>query len=186
MHAPPLFYIHPPHDNHLRILIMAQEIERKFLVCGDYKHWAVQSHRICQGYLCADAERTVRVRIRDREGFLTIKGPSDASGISRFEWEQALPVGEAEALLALSMPGRIEKVRHVVEYGGHRFEVDEFMGENAGLTMAEVELSDAQEAVDLPPFIGTEVTGVARYYNSQLMRRPFARWSEEERSGRPI
>ena len=120
---------------------MAQEIERKFLVKDDsYRQLAKSSSRICQGYICSARGRTVRVRIRGEKGYLTIKGPSDAAGIGRYEWEKEIPLAEAEELMRLCEPGRIDKTRYLVEAGRHTWEVDEFYGENQGLVVAEVEL----------------------------------------------
>lgn len=155
---------------------MAQEIERKFLVEGDFKTEAYAQSRIIQGYISSARGRTVRVRIRDGKGYLTIKGASNASGTSRYEWEKELPLNEAEELMKLCELGIIDKTRYLVRSGEHTFEVDEFYGENAGLVVAEVELSSEDEVFAKPGFIGQEVTGDVRYYNSQLMKNPFASW----------
>ena len=156
---------------------MSQEIERKFLVKDDsYKALAYHSSRIAQGYICSMRGRTVRVRIRDYQGYLTIKGPSDASGLGRYEWEKEIPLHEAQELMKLCEPGMIDKTRYLVRSGNHVFEVDEFYGENEGLTVAEVELSSADEAYEKPAFIGEEVTGDVKYYNSFLMKNPFSKW----------
>lgn len=155
---------------------MPQEIERKFLVDGEYKSKAYASSRIVQGYICSARGRTVRIRIRDDKGYLTIKGPADASGISRYEWEKEIPLDEARDLMKICEPGAIDKTRYLVRSGRHVFEVDEFYGENEGLIIAEVELSSPDEPFEKPDFIGQEVTGDARYYNAQLMRHPFCRW----------
>lgn len=156
---------------------MAQEIERKFLVKDDsYKQLAYDSSRIQQGYICSARGRTVRVRIRAERGFLTIKGPSRDGGLSRYEWEKEIPLQEAEELMLLCEPGMIDKTRYLVQSGKHVFEVDEFYGENEGLVMAEVELASESEAFERPDFLGEEVTGDVRYYNSFLMRTPFTRW----------
>lgn len=156
---------------------MAQEIERKFLVKDDsYKALAYHSSRIAQGYICSMRGRTVRVRIRDDKGYLTIKGPSDASGLGRYEWEKEIPLHEAHELMKLCEPGMIDKTRYLVRSGKHIFEVDEFYGENEGLTLAEVELSSADEAYEKPDFIDKEVTGDVKYYNSFLMKHPFSKW----------
>ena len=156
---------------------MAQEIERKFLVKDDsYKALAYHSSRIAQGYICSMRGRTVRVRIRDDKGYLTIKGPSDASGLGRYEWEKEIPLHEAQELMKLCEPGMIDKTRYLVRSGSHVFEVDEFYGENEGLTIAEVELASADEAYEKPDFIGDEVTGDVKYYNSFLMKHPFSKW----------
>lgn len=155
---------------------MAQEIERKFLVAGDYKSQAFEQSRIVQGYISSARGRTVRVRIRDGRGFLTIKGASNASGTSRYEWEKELPLDEAEELMKLCEPGVIDKTRYLVRSGMHIFEVDEFYGENEGLVVAEVELQSEEEVFVKPDFIGKEVTGDVRYYNSQLMKKPYTTW----------
>ena len=153
-----------------------QEIERKFLVQGDYKSLAFSHSEIMQGYISSTPGRTVRVRIRDGRGYLTIKGPSDPSGLSRYEWEHELSLAEARELMALCEPGAIHKTRYLVHCGPHLIEVDEFHGQNAGLTLAEVELSSADESFTPPPFLGQEVTGDRRYYNSELMKHPYSTW----------
>lgn len=155
---------------------MAQEIERKFLVSGEFKPQAFAESRIVQGYICSAQGRTVRVRIRDGKGYLTIKGASNASGTSRYEWEKEILPGEAEELMKLCEPGVIDKTRYLVRCGRHVFEVDEFYGDNEGLVMAEVELDSEDEAFEKPSFIGEEVTGDRRYYNSQLMKKPYKTW----------
>ena len=150
---------------------MAQEIERKFLVIGEYKSLAFAKSRIVQGYISSARGRTVRIRIRDDKGYLTIKGASNASGTSRYEWEKELSLPEAEELMKLCEPGIIDKTRYL-----GIFEVDEFYGENEGLVVAEVELASEDEAFVKPDFIGEEVTGDIRYYNSQLMKKPYKMW----------
>lgn len=156
---------------------MGVEIERKFLVKGDYKSKAASSSRIMQGYLCRESGRTVRIRIRDDKGYITIKGPS-LDGVSRFEWEKEIPVQDAKELILLSIGPVIDKTRHLVPFDGHTFEVDEFHGDNEGLTMAEVELSDPDETFGKPEWLGEEVTGDRRYYNSNLTRNPFNTWEK--------
>lgn len=156
---------------------MAQEIERKFLVKDtSYRQLAFASSRICQGYISSARGRTVRVRIRDEKGYLTIKGPSNAAGTSRYEWEKEIPLSEAEELMLLCEPGMIDKTRYLVKSGTHTWEVDEFYGENQGLVVAEVELAAEEEEVLLPGFVGEEVTGQVKYYNSFLMKEPYGRW----------
>lgn len=157
---------------------MSQEIERKFLVSGDYKSQAFDQSRIVQGYISSARGRTVRVRIRDGKGYLTIKGASDASGISRYEWEKELSLAEAEELMKLCEPGVIDKTRYLVRSGKHIFEVDEFYGENEGLVMAEVELQSEDEPFVKPDFIADEVTADRRFYNSSLRRSPFSAWRD--------
>ena len=156
---------------------MALEIERKFLVKDDsYKRMAYHASRIAQGYICSSRGRTVRVRIRDDKGYLTIKGSSDQQGLGRYEWEKEIPLGEAQELMKLCEPGMIDKTRYLVRAGKHVFEVDEFYGENEGLTIAEVELESEDESYEKPDFVGDEVTGDVRYYNSFLMKKPFCSW----------
>lgn len=159
---------------------MAQEIERKFLVVGEYKHLAHTSYRLMQGYI-ASGRRTVRVRISDERAWLTIKGPSKNGGLSRYEWEKEIGKSEALELMELSEGALIDKRRYLVEYEGHTFEVDEFYGDNAGLTLAEVELKSEDEEFARPEWLGAEVTGIKRYYNSHLRAYPYKDWSEEER-----
>lgn len=156
---------------------MAQEIERKFLVRGDdFKKLAHLSTRIVQGYLSSIPERTVRVRIKGEKGYITIKGIGDASGASRFEWEREISVEDAEHLLAICEPGVIDKRRYLVQAGPHTFEVDEFYGDNEGLTVAEIELKAADEKFEKPSWLGEEVTGDTKYYNSMLMKHPYKKW----------
>ena len=155
---------------------MAQEIERKFLVSGEFKSLATKALTIKQGYLCANAGRTVRVRVRDNQGFLTIKGRSDAEGLSRFEWEKEISAQDAESLLLLCEPGIVDKTRYLVDFSGHTFEVDEFHGENQGLVMAELELVSEDEPYQRPEWLGEEVTGDRRYYNAYLSKHPFTTW----------
>lgn len=153
------------------------EIERKFLVTDDsYKALAYAHSRIRQGYICSGSGRTVRVRLRDDKAYLTIKGPSDAAGMSRYEFEKEITPDEGRHLFALCEPGAIDKVRWLVKSGRHTFEVDEFFGDNEGLVMAEVELQSETEAYEKPPFIGEEVTGDRRYYNAHLTKKPFKTW----------
>ena len=156
---------------------MAQEIERKFLVKdSSFKELAFSSSRIAQGYICSSRGRTVRVRIRDEKGYLTIKGPAGENGLSRYEWEKEIPLDEAQELMTLCEQGMIDKTRYLVQSGNHVFEVDEFYGENEGLVVAEVELSSENESFEKPDFIGEEVTGIAKYYNSFLMKFPYTKW----------
>ncbi len=158
---------------------MAQEIERKYLVLDNsFKHEAFSKSHIQQGYICSERGRTVRVRIRDSRAYITIKGPSTNNGLSRYEFEQEIPLADAEQLMQLCEPGIIDKTRWLVKSGDHTFEVDEFHGENDGLIVAEVELRDATDVVEIPHFIGKEVTGDRRYYNSQLRQHPFKSWSD--------
>lgn len=154
-----------------------QEIERKFLVTSArYKEEAIDATTIVQGFLNTAPERTVRVRIYGNKGFLTVKGKSSASGTTRFEWEKEISVKEAEQLMALCEEYSIEKVRYRVQVGNHIFEVDEFLGNNKGLTVAEIELQDENEPFKKSDWLGREVTGVAKYYNSQLSKTPYTLW----------
>ena len=155
---------------------MPREIERKFLVTGEYKSQAFAHSRIVQGYICSARGCTVRVRLRDGRGYLTIKGASDAAGMSRYEWEKEISREEAEELMKLCEEGVIDKTRYLVQSGKHVFEVDEFYGDNEGLVIAEVELASEDETFEKPDFIGQEVTGDIRYYNSQLMKHPYTQW----------
>lgn len=152
------------------------EIERKFLVHKkmDWKRLASSRSHIQQGYFAA--VNTVRIRIRDDRGYLTIKGPSHDGGLSRYEFEKEITLEEARQLMLLCEPGVIDKHRYLVPFGGHTFEVDEFHGDNEGLVMAEVELGSEDEAFEKPGFIGMEVTGNRHFYNSHLRRNPFRIW----------
>ena len=154
-----------------------EEIERKFLVTNtDFISESNSNNRIVQGYLNSDPSRTVRVRIKGEQGFLTIKGKGNASGTTRFEWEKEIDVAEAEALLLLCEKGIIDKIRYEILVGKHTFEVDVFSGENQGLIMAEVELSEENEFFEKPKWLGIEVTGDKRYFNSYLSENPFTTW----------
>jgi adenylate cyclase len=153
------------------------EIERKFLVTSDaFKQEAFTKKRITQGYLSSVPERTVRVRIKGDKGFLTIKGASNETGMSRFEWEKEIPVAEAKKLMLLCEKGVIDKTRFEVKIGKHLFEVDEFYGENKGLILAEIELNSETETFDRPEWLGKEVTNDNRYYNSYLSNNPYKNW----------
>ena len=158
---------------------MAIEIERKFLVKNDgFKKESVQEIRITQGYLSSVPERTVRVRIKGEKGFMTIKGIGNKSGASRFEWEKEILVKDTKDLLKICEPGIIDKTRYNVKSGKHIFEVDEFYGENEGLTVAEIELKSEDEKFDKPDWLGEEVTGDVKYFNSMLMKNPFSTWKK--------
>ena len=153
------------------------EIERKFLVkSDDYKSEASTKTRIVQGFLNTDPNRTVRVRIKGDLGFITVKGKSNETGTSRFEWEKEISVEEAESLLTLCEKGMLNKTRYEIAIGNHVYEVDEFYGENEGLTVAEIELNDENETFQKPAWLSTEVTGEVKYYNSQLSKNPFKNW----------
>ena len=153
------------------------EIERKFLVKNeDFKKEAYQSFHIKQGYLNSHPERTTRIRIKENKAFMTVKGKSSESGLSRFEWEKEIDLKDAEALLQLCEPGKIEKTRFLVKSGNHIFEVDEFYGENEGLIVAEVEMNSESDQILLPDWLANEVTGEQKYYNSALTQKPFKTW----------
>lgn len=153
------------------------EIERKFLVTSSaYQEQATSKERIVQGFLNTHPERTVRVRIKADSGFLTVKGKSNDAGTVRFEWEKEIPVAEAEQLMLICEPGVIDKMRYNVPVGQHVFEVDEFYGDNEGLVVAEVELREENENFKKPEWLGQEVTGEIKYYNSQLGKKPYRSW----------
>lgn len=154
-----------------------KEIERKFLVnSSDFMLYSKNENRIVQGYLNSNPARTVRVRIKGNKGFLTIKGIGNKSGTTRFEWEKEIFVAEAEALLLLCEKGIIDKIRYEIPVEKHIFEVDVFSGENEGLVIAEVELLDENETFEKPNWLGKEVTGDKKYYNSYLSEKPFKAW----------
>ncbi len=157
---------------------MAFEIERKFLVGAEFKNMATAVEHIRQGYICSKHGVTVRVRTCNEKGYLTIKGPSPDGGLSRYEFEKEITPAEAEELMKLCEPGLIDKNRYLVPAGKHVFEVDEFFGDNSGLIMAEVELSSPDEPFERPPFLGREVTGDKRFYNSHLRKMPFKLWKD--------
>lgn len=156
---------------------MAIEIERKFLVKGEFKSFAIEKIKIVQSYISSVAEHTVRVRIKGEKGFITIKGISSTTGVSRYEWEKEIPVSEVNELLELCEPGVIDKTRFIVpEPSGLKFEVDEFYGDNEGLIIAEIELPSEDHPFEKPNWLGEEVTGIAKYYNSRLTKKPFKNW----------
>ena len=154
------------------------EIERKFLVTGPFKDKAYDATRIQQGYIASGRGRTVRVRVRGDKGYLTIKGPSDRAGLARFEWEKEITVGDANELMRICEPGIIDKTRYLVKSpdGRHVWEVDEFLGENKGLVVAEIELKSEDQAFEKPDWIGEEVTLDKRYTNSNLALKPYSSW----------
>lgn len=156
---------------------MGIEIERKFLVEGDAWRVGASPSRIVQGFLSRDPERIVRVRLRDGEAFLTIKGKG--SGLARVEVEVAIPAEEARQLLPLCLPPLIEKTRHLVTWAGHLWEIDEFYGDNAGLVVAEVELATEDEIFERPPWLGQEVSEDFRYSNAALSERPWRDWKND-------
>ncbi len=154
------------------------EIERKFLVRSqNFKQEAFKKTRLVQGFLSTDKARTVRVRIKGENGYITVKGPSTDDGLSRFEWEKEIPKAEAEQLLKLCASTIIDKIRYEVRLGAHIFEIDEFLGDNEGLIVAEVELNSVDDQFESPQWLGVEVTGDIKYYNSQLSKAPYNTWN---------
>ncbi|HIX27670.1 MAG TPA: CYTH domain-containing protein [Candidatus Barnesiella excrementigallinarum] len=158
---------------------MGLEIERKFKVKDlSYRQNAVECKYYKQGYISTDKARTIRIRIAGDSAFLTIK--STNRGCTRQEFEYPIPLADAAEMLdTLCLPGIIEKKRYIYRYEGHTWEIDEFLGDNAGLVVAEIELKSESESFQLPPFIGSEVTGDPRYYNSSLSVKPYNTWSEK-------
>lgn len=152
------------------------EIERKYLVTNTDFLKDLTGKRITQGYLCTDPERTVRVRLKGAEGFITIKGISSHDGLSRYEWEKEIPLIQAKELLQLALPGVIDKTRYEVVVDLHTWEIDIFHGANKGLVLAEIELQSQTERFSIPKWIGKEVTGDHRYYNAYLSGQPFCEW----------
>lgn len=153
------------------------EIERKFLVVSDdFKSMAIRKYEICQGYLNSHPARTVRIRIKGESGFLTVKGKSNKTGTTRFEWETEISLLEARPLLSLCEKGTITKTRYEVEVGRHIYEVDVFSGDNEGLIIAELELRKENETFERPSWLGVEVTNDKRYYNAYLNKSPFKYW----------
>jgi len=156
---------------------MPTEIERKFLVTGDFKSHTIKKYTIRQGYLSSVPERSVRIRIKDNHAYLTIKGKSSADGTTRFEWEKEITLTDAQQLLTLCEKGIIEKARFIIPASNNLlFEVDEFYGENEGLVVAEIELPNKDLRFDKPEWLGKEITGDPRYYNAALSRHPFLLW----------
>jgi len=154
-----------------------QEIERKFLVKAHFKPFAIEKQAISQGFLSTDPERTVRIRTAGQRGFITVKGPGNATGTTRFEWEKEIPLSEASQLLNLCQASLIEKVRYRIPATETLFfEVDEFLGVNQGLVLAEIELPDEQTPFPIPHWLGEEVTGNPAYYNAVLSQHPFQNW----------
>lgn len=155
------------------------EIERKFLVVSTkFKEDAFKSSEIKQGYLNSHPARTTRIRIQDKMAFITIKGKSSKNGLSRFEWEKEIPTAEALELLKLCEPGVIEKIRYFVKSENFIFEIDEFSGDNKGLVVAEIELMSENDIFHTPDWLGEEVTGDLKYYNSKLSKNPFTNWKK--------
>ena len=157
------------------------EIERKFLVRSErFKNYSDKEERIVQGFLNTNPGRTVRIRIKGNKGYITVKGKSNETGLSRFEWEKEISVAEADSLLKIAEPGIIENLRYEVKSEKHTFEIDVFAGDNTGLIIAEVELQSEDEVFNKPDWLGAEVTGIAKYYNSQLSKNPFKLWSAQK------
>jgi CYTH domain-containing protein len=153
------------------------EIERKFLVVSEnYKKNILSKHSIRQGYLCVEPKRSVRIRIVDEKGYITVKGSASKDELSRFEWEKEISKEDANRLILLCESNIIEKTRSLIEYKGSTFEVDEFHSNNNGLIIAEIELKNKNQYFEKPPWIGKEVTGVKKYYNSQLTQIPYSKW----------
>jgi len=156
---------------------MPQETERKFLVNSDaYKASSFIVTRITQAYIATNPSATVRIRIYGEKAFVTIKGKGNESGTTRYEWEKEIPVEEAKELLQLSTSGVIDKIRYKVNYNGFIYEIDEFIGDNAGLVVAEIELNHEDDAFEKPVWLGQEVTGETKYYNAVLVEHPFNKW----------
>jgi len=156
---------------------MSIEIERKFLIKNDsYKSESFKSSNIKQGFLNSDKQRVVRIRIIDKIGFITVKGISSKDGTSRFEWEKEISMLEAINLLKLCEKNIIEKTRYFINKGNHIYEVDVFEGKNNGLVIAEIELTNKDEHFEKPNWLGVEVTGTSKYYNSELSKYPFLNW----------
>jgi len=153
------------------------EIERKFLVKNDsFKLESFKKEKIIQGFLSLVPERTVRIRIKGDLGFITVKGIGNRSGTTRFEWEKEISLKEATELLKICEPGIIDKTRYNIKSGEHTYEVDEFYGNNKGLKLAEIELTSEDETFNKPDWLGEEVTGNNKYYNSYLAEHPFKKW----------
>lgn len=153
------------------------EIERKFLVKSEeYKNSSFEKNEIAQGYLNSNPDRTVRVRVKGNQGYLTIKGKGNETGMSRLEWEKEIPVDEARTLMNICESGVITKIRYEIKFGNHVYEVDEFFGENEGLVIAEIELESEDEAFEKPDWLGEEVTNNEKYYNSYLSNYPYKNW----------
>lgn len=158
------------------------EIERKFLACGEFKAYAYHSERIKQAYLSIDPERSVRIRQKGNKAYITIKGKSDQAGLRRFEWEKEITINEASLLFKLSLPNsNIDKTRYYIKTNDNlEFEVDEFHEENEGLIIAEIELQNENQQFDKPMWLGKEVTGDNRYYNSALSQNPYIKWQQND------
>lgn len=153
------------------------EIERKFLVKNEsYKSESINKQLITQGYLSSDPKRTVRIRICEQNAYITIKGQTSESGTSRYEWEKEINIEDAKQLMLLCREGVVTKIRHLIPFKNHTFEVDEFLKDNSGLVIAEIELSNENEDFERPRWLGKEVTGIKKYYNSQLSQNAYVNW----------
>ena len=153
------------------------EIERKFLVKNEtYKSESIKKQLITQGYLSSDPKRSVRIRICEQNAYITIKGQTSKSGTSRYEWEKEINIEDAKQLMLLCREGVVTKIRHLIPFKNHTFEVDEFLKDNSGLVIAEIELSDENEDFERPRWLGKEVTGIKKYYNSQLSQNAYVNW----------
>ena len=161
----------------IQIKNMSIEIERKFLVDSfDFRKESFQKIAIKQGFLNSNKCRVVRIRIVDHIGYITVKGKSFDKGTSRFEWEKEISKPEAEKLLLLCETEPIEKNRYLIKSGNHTIEIDEFLGNNKGLCIAEIELKDKDEVYNKPQWLGKEVTGKKKYYNTKLSKHPYTTW----------
>lgn len=153
------------------------EIERKFLVKNKtYKSESIKKQLITQGYLSSDPKRSVRIRICEQNAYITIKGQTSESGTSRYEWEKEINIEDAKQLMLLCREGVVTKIRHLIPFKNHTFEVDEFLKDNSGLVIAEIELSNENEDFERPRWLGKEVTGIKKYYNSQLSQNAYVNW----------
>ena len=159
---------------------MSLEIERKFLVTGEFIQFAYKSERITQAYLSSNSSRSVRIRRKGDKAYITIKGKSSEDGTTRVEWEKEISIADAELLFPLCEDGMIDKTRYYIKNNENVFEVDVFHGENKGLCMAEIELGSAAQIFEKPGWLGQEVTGDDRYYNSQLVKHPFSKWKTND------
>lgn len=160
--------------------MIQQEIERKYLVVGEFMQFVTHKYYIKQGYICKSNGKTVRVRTKNDKAFLTIKGSSTDMGLSRFEFEIEIPFADAEHLFSLAENSIISKVRYIVPWNDFLIEIDEFMDKNKGLLIAEIEFNNKSENVETPAFLGAELTGKPQFYNSFLSKFPFTEWSDME------
>ena len=153
------------------------EIERKFLVKNEtFKSESIKKQLITQGYLSSDPKRSVRIRICEQNAYITIKGQTSESGTSRYEWEKEINIDDAKQLMLLCREGVVTKIRHLIPFKNHTFEVDEFLKDNSGLVIAEIELSNENEDFERPRWLGKEVTGIKKYYNNQLSQNAYVNW----------